>query len=1329
MSEGLLKQLQLQYYLNNLDAYNIEATFSTLNDKGFIHDNKLINTLIINIRTSINIRPQQIDYLLKLCLYIKSVNPLFHQKLYSKIIQHFSRAHLYFIYHGYRQGLFKNGEIFPTITKIPRKKDLYNFLLWFAPEIEKSHKNILNFISKIKIFDETEKINMLNIQKIQENRDKENDNIFAAIKNDNVKLLIDEKPSASYKVKLNQYTPYDFLDNASILETCAFFGSYNCFDYLINCGFQITISNPMFHILHFAIAGGNTRLILHLLQNNICTDGALQCSIYFHRNEYIDLFSYTQISKHVWGTPIFQMCRSNNIYAFYALTFGEYSQKSNLKELDFTEKASNGETPLFCLIKNEFVELFLEIIKNYEFRFDETDDNGDTLLIRSIYSKNVELVEFLVNQNVNCNICNYKGHSPLSIAAWCGNLKIVKVLHHHSNDENKINAMINAIRHNNHEIIKYLTQDSFYSTKSHMYIDYVHSSDNVYLFKKYGKIDDSVINQLIQHDAKGIIRYINDTQSSLFSNKDYFIQALKNEAFNVAKQIISSDSFIFHDSFPFSSLINYNVFTKLYSRFNFDVNMTNSAGDTLLNFCAKNNFIPIVYILLKDHSLDMNITNNVNMNALQTAYHYQNYELYSILLKSLINGDFKGNINEFLYNAITLNDLSLIRHIWGIKGNKELEFDPLLLSIKYQNTKIIDFFINNTMKIQGETLLEMINSKDIWLLQTAITFIQQGKVDLNEQAFHEHNNFLIKIIEIGDADLLNCVLKKSKFDVNLPSKMNKYPLIYALKLKKIDIIKLLCERPDTDVNVNELYTGTPLIISIKNNYLEVAKYLINHPRIDLNLTDSVGDTPLMIAALNGNYEIMELLLSHPNVDIDHKNRYNKTAYSNATSSKIDKQIKEKIINLLVSKGCNTETSMPILVSKSFKDDDKSDYQYNHSFNDNNKNQKKISNWGQSSAKISSQTSKDSVSKHKDAHPNSINIFGSTITQHKPPSFDIPLMPNQISSDTVLKSPTLKWPQSDINNTCDTFNSTLSKQSPFKLKDHAQSSQNQFQTHQFTLVFPTNNSQSTNNTNLVHDNPSPSKQETKSEPANNSWGNLSGSPLNPFSHFQNSNNQDLTHSYQAIKTGWGLVHVSSSDLNSHDKNQVNFETKLHQITTESLSSSFNPNSQSSPINPLATIQSPFSDQSSKGWSNQFSSNSINNNPTYSDKSPTEKPRFKPKDFTFLSNAENHTNITNPFAVNPTISQQSNQSKPCFDDFAAPSATQFALHQVNQNTVEEFPSKSSDSNLPATNESSLSHAFVNPFANNNLSSNSIHSSQLFDQNDSKRNPFGQIQPKKL
>ena len=210
------------------------------------------------------------------------------------------------------------------------------------------------------------------------------------------------------KISSSIYESNKLVRNCQLIEFCAFFGSFNCFNFLLNNGVKPTEKLP-----HFAIAGGDQRII-ELIDSlpNVSFRGSLPYSIAFHR---YNLFKWLFEAKH---ETIDSASLSTNCI-FYC----------SFKEM--RELLIKGCNPSFFL-ESAAQFNFIEVVKMFLQMSQIQPDivmNGCTPLIYASMNNNFEMARILIELgNADINFADSKGYTSLHYACKNGNMGLTRYL-------------------------------------------------------------------------------------------------------------------------------------------------------------------------------------------------------------------------------------------------------------------------------------------------------------------------------------------------------------------------------------------------------------------------------------------------------------------------------------------------------------------------------------------------------------------------------------------------------------------------------------------------------------------------------------------------------------------------------------------------------------------------------------------------------------------------------------------------------------------------------------------------------------------------------------
>ncbi|OHT01925.1 hypothetical protein TRFO_31111 [Tritrichomonas foetus] len=276
------------------------------------------------------------------------------------------------------------------------------------------------------------------------------------------------------------YESNRLVNKCYLIEFCAFFGSVNCFKYLLEKGAKITEQLP-----HYAIAGGNQEII-DILQKTpgVSFNGSLKYAIAFHR---IELCKWLFESKH--DTIDGEALSVNCIF---------YCSFNAMKTL-----LLKGCNPSFFL-ESAAQFNFIEVVKMFLQMSQIQPDivmNGCTPLIYAAMNNNFEMARILIELgNADINFTDSKGTTALHYACKKGNIGLVKYLLENpmiypdvKADVFKFTPLSFACIYNQHDIVDIFLEREDINFKAAMIAIKNSGKGNLnYLLQKLGMDEDSV---------------------------------------------------------------------------------------------------------------------------------------------------------------------------------------------------------------------------------------------------------------------------------------------------------------------------------------------------------------------------------------------------------------------------------------------------------------------------------------------------------------------------------------------------------------------------------------------------------------------------------------------------------------------------------------------------------------------------------------------------------------------------------------------------------------------------------------------------------------------
>lgn len=354
--------------------------------------------------------------------------------------------------------------------------------------------------------------------------------------------------------------------------------------------------------------------------------------------------------------------------------------------------------------------------------------------------------------------------------------------------------------------------------------------------------------------------------------------------------------------------------------------LASSDGETLLQLACKLGLSDLVEYFLQKKIFNFNAT-STGFSAVQLAclsgdtdtfQKIVEYKRKSVKINVRVKcGEYKGftllhlacvsgnpEIVEILleYEKIKVN----IRD--GIK-----KWTPLQHAISKGHSEVVSLLLNrddietDLLTDEGETLLHLAcksNKEDIVdMLINNPDF--PTKYDLNQRTNNQKTPLQFALMN-GNINMISVLMNidatakpkrgkkgqkkknsktQSEIDPNMHTSNGKTPLIMACEMRRADIIELLLKHTEIEIN-DKLFNGkTALFVSCDLNIIDSVKALLNFDNIDINAATKEGKTPLIAACEKGNKEIVELLIDYNNqkgkksslIDINAKTNNGKTA--------------------------------------------------------------------------------------------------------------------------------------------------------------------------------------------------------------------------------------------------------------------------------------------------------------------------------------------------------------------------------------------------------------------------------------------------------------------
>lgn len=259
------------------------------------------------------------------------------------------------------------------------------------------HESDLSYYLKTHDYDTIKRMTDEQIIKYRNNRRSPHP-LSQVIYDDNVNLLQFLISKNNFDIDDQYFNSFfemnDFLENASLLEYSCFYGSINCFKFLLAKSNSYLIDFD--RLLNYSISGGNYEII-HIVEREghfkSYKEETLSYAILYLRN---DLIEYIINNYKIQISPIAYI---NCIYA------SNYDAMILLNKLDqsnaINEFGSNGSTPIDIASFEGYLDFFKFILHSFK-NVDLTIRNsfGKTILHSAAKGKKPDLVKYIVKHDL-----------------------------------------------------------------------------------------------------------------------------------------------------------------------------------------------------------------------------------------------------------------------------------------------------------------------------------------------------------------------------------------------------------------------------------------------------------------------------------------------------------------------------------------------------------------------------------------------------------------------------------------------------------------------------------------------------------------------------------------------------------------------------------------------------------------------------------------------------------------------------------------------------------------------------------------------------------------
>jgi len=493
--------------------------------------------------------------------------------------------------------------------------------------------------------------------------------------------------------------------------------------------------------------------------------------------------------------------------------------------------------------------------------------NNNIKIVETLINKNnLDLVKYLVEHQLDVNMKDGQGFTPLMYAVIAENEVIIKYL---MDNGSKIN-LINSINIDPKLFKSILKMDKSRNLQQYHLLNIIYQ--NSIKGNQNDKDYDPIICYAILHGEESLVQYLIDQGADVNSySRNYkcpFILAIKNNQENIVKCLIKNGVKLnnYKEDPPLVEAIranNENIIKYLIEcGANINERSRHVGSDTSLTVAIKKNNEKLVKYLI-EYGVDINIETSLGESALIHAVRNQNMNIIQYLIESGADVNLRLSFNSPLLEAIEGGNEKIIKYLVDIGADVNVTNrdgkSPLDLAIKNNMERIINYLIYNGAKIDDNSLIEAAKVNNLNIIKHLVDNGADVKINNTPLtiAIQNRNEAMVRY-------LIYCGV-----DINKSEGLS--PLITAINNNDEIFVKLLIQcGADVNMDGGRYFDNIPLAFAVKNNNENLSMYLVQCGA-DVNKCRQFDDTPLIYAIQNENENLIRFLVdSGANIDKEGK---------------------------------------------------------------------------------------------------------------------------------------------------------------------------------------------------------------------------------------------------------------------------------------------------------------------------------------------------------------------------------------------------------------------------------------------------------------------------
>ena len=519
----------------------------------------------------------------------------------------------------------------------------------------------------------------------------------------------------------------------------------------------------------------------------------------------------------------------------------------NGAEPNHSNTGDNGSTPVLLAAHGGLTDILQMMIK-YGANLNITDIEGHNLMHIAAINNDVVLLNWLIDHDVELNLKDNIGLSPLIYACYKGYKPIVKILL-----DNKVpySAYVPSTLNWIPGLMALLIDNDVSRQKTGAVLKI-----SPLLYAALPGEND-VVQLLVEYGA--------DANAQLSENMHLidFIP-LKIDNTDILKFLIDNGA-EYSFSIYVAVWLNDMKWLKKLIRQGYNINETYSEQllSPLMLACESGNLDIATYLV--ENGADVNLKDSTGMNALAYCLYLPETTIAEYLITQGADVDAANDEGTLLIHAVKEENISFVKLL--LKNNAYINkvskegFGPLFPALVNWNPELMQILIENGADINwqdadGRSLLVYALFMDNY---EAAQFLLLHGIDVDLIDNEGHTPLMHAAFE-KKLQMANLFLNNSA-NVNAIDDEGNTPIHHASSGGNVEIVKMLHQRgADLDQTTKEKL-NTPLIYACKEGHFAAAEYLIRQGA-KVNISDYLGNTPLFYTAdgnviLQSRYDDME----------------------------------------------------------------------------------------------------------------------------------------------------------------------------------------------------------------------------------------------------------------------------------------------------------------------------------------------------------------------------------------------------------------------------------------------------------------------------------------